>query len=80
LIYSRKAALPDPTNVPAQMDKAFEANGLGASLTEAVETTREDAGRESQPERWIEENRKAFAEYDDFVEANGVFGEGKRLF
>jgi post-segregation antitoxin (ccd killing protein) len=69
-----------PSNVPAQMDKAFEANGLGASLTEAVETTREDAGRESQPERWIEENRKAFAEYDDFVEANGVFGEGKRLF
>jgi post-segregation antitoxin (ccd killing protein) len=36
--------------------------------------------REFQPERWIEESRKAFVEYDDFVEANGVFGEGKRLF
>lgn len=35
---------------------------------------------EPQPERWIEENRKAFAEYDGFVEAHGVFSEGKRLF
>jgi antitoxin CcdA len=69
-----------PSNAPAQMDKAFEANGLGVSLSEAVEITQEDAVRESKRERWIEENRKAFAEYDDFVEANGVFGEGKRLF
>jgi antitoxin CcdA len=68
------------SNVPAQMDKAIEANDFGVSLSEAVETTQEDAGRESKPERWIEENRKAFAEYDDFVEANGVFGEGKQLF
>ncbi|MGF7210594.1 antitoxin CcdA [Skermanella aerolata] len=69
-----------PTNVSAQTDKAFEANGLGVSLSEAVETTQEDAGRESQSERWVEENRKAFAEYDEVVEGNGVFSEGRRLF
>jgi post-segregation antitoxin (ccd killing protein) len=69
-----------PTNVPTQTDMGSEANSLGVSLSEAVETTKEDAGRESQPERWIEKNRKAFAEYDDFVEANGVFGEGRQLF
>jgi hypothetical protein len=27
------------SNVPAQTDKAFEANGLGVSLSEVVETT-----------------------------------------
>ncbi len=70
----------DPTNVPAQADIASEANGLGVSLSEVVETTQEDAVRESISARCIEENRKAFAEYDGFVEANGVFGEGKRLF
>jgi antitoxin CcdA len=69
-----------PTNVSAQTDKAFEENDLGVSLSEAVETTQEDAGRESQSERWIEENRKAFAEYDEVVEGNGVFSEGRRLF
>jgi post-segregation antitoxin (ccd killing protein) len=39
-----------------------------------------DMDSEPQPERWIEENRKAFAEYDGFVEVHGVFSEGRRLF
>jgi post-segregation antitoxin (ccd killing protein) len=80
LIYSRKAALPDPTNVPAQTDKASEANRLCVDLSEVVEIAQEDVVRESQPKRWIEENHMTFAEYDGFVEANGVFSYGRRLF
>ena len=45
-----------------------------------TESAQTDKDSESQPERWIEENRKAFAEYDGFVEAHGVFSEGRRLF
>ena len=69
-----------PSDVPAQADIATEANALGADLSEVFEIVQEDAVRESKSARWIEENRKAFAEYDGFVETNGVFGEGKRLF
>jgi post-segregation antitoxin (ccd killing protein) len=69
-----------PSDVPAQADIATEANGLGVDLSEVFEIVQEDAVRESKSARWIEENRKACAEYDGFVEANGVFGDGKRLF
>jgi hypothetical protein len=30
--------------------------------------------------RWMETNRQAFADYDEFVDLYGVFSLGKRLF
>lgn len=69
-----------PTNVPPQADIATKASCLGVDLSKVFEIVQEDTVRESKSARWIEENRKAFAGYDGFVEANGVFGEGKRFF
>lgn len=35
---------------------------------------------EAEKQRWMEENREAFAAYNDFVEKYGVFGDEHRLF
>ncbi|MGF7176769.1 type II toxin-antitoxin system CcdA family antitoxin [Azospirillum doebereinerae] len=35
---------------------------------------------EAEKQRWMEENREAFAAYDAFVEKHGVFGDEHRLF
>jgi len=35
---------------------------------------------EAEKQRWIEENREAFRAYDEHVEKNGLFGDGRRLF
>jgi post-segregation antitoxin (ccd killing protein) len=53
-----------------------EAKGLGINFSEVFE----NAVREFRQKQWDEENRQAFAEYDQFVETQGVFSEGKRLF
>ena len=77
---ARGAALRKPTNVSARTDLIFEAKALGINLSEVFELALENAVIEAQRKRWVEENRQAFAEYDNFVEANGIFSEGKRLF
>jgi antitoxin CcdA len=77
---ARGAVLRKPTNVSARTDLVSEAKGLGINLSEVFESALESAVRESRRKQWVEENRQAFAEYDQFVETHGVFSEGKRLF
>src|SRR3954465_14859576 len=77
---ARGMALRKPTNVSARTDLVWEAKALDINLSEVFELALENAVRDAQRERWVEENRQAFAEYDSFVEANGVFSDGKRLF
>jgi antitoxin CcdA len=77
---ARGMTLRKPTNVSARTDLVLEAKALDINLSEVFELALENAVRDAQRERWIEENRQAFAEYDRFVETNGVFSDGKRLF
>jgi antitoxin CcdA len=77
---ARGMALRKPTNVSARTDLVSEAKALDINLSEVFELALENAVRDAQRERWVEENRQAFSEYDRFVETNGVFSDGKRLF
>jgi len=77
---ARGAALRKPTNISARTDLVSEAKIFGINLSEVFEGALENAVREARQKKWIEENRQAFADYDKFVEANGIFSKGKRLF
>ncbi len=45
--------------------------------TTASKTTR---ATDAEIRQWVEDNRDAFAAYDAYIDANGLFGDGKRLF
>ncbi|PWC54562.1 type II toxin-antitoxin system CcdA family antitoxin [Azospirillum sp. TSO22-1] len=77
---ARRTALRKPTNVSARTDLVAEAKSLGINLSEVFETALEASVQEARRQQWAQENREAFADYDRFVEVNGVFSKGKRLF
>lgn len=76
----RGTALRKPTNVSARPDLVAEAKSLGINLSEVFENALEVSVQEARQRQWVEENKEAFADYDRFVAANGVFSKGKRLF
>ena len=77
---ARSSALRKATNVSARTDLVAEAKSLGINLSEVFENALEASVLEARRIRWVEENKVAFADYDRFVETNGVFSKGKRLF
>lgn len=77
---ARDAAQRKPKTVSARADLVAEAETLGIDLTAVFEGALERSVRAARQERWAEENRSAFADYDRFVERHGVFSAGKRLF
>jgi len=77
---ARAGALRKPTNVSARADLVAEAKSLGINLSEVFENALEASVQEVRCRQWVTENKEAFADYDRFVEANGVFSKGKKLF
>jgi len=69
-----------PVNVKARADLVSEAKTYGINLSAAFETALESAVKEARIARWQEDNREAFAAYDERIRANGVFSNGKRRF
>ena len=67
-------------NVKARDDLVSEAKMLGINLSATFEGALEVAVKAARIARWQEENRDAFAAYDQRVEAKGVFSAGKRRF
>lgn len=68
------------TTVSAHSGLVAEAEFLGIDVSEVFERALEASVREARRCRWMEENREGFAAYDRFVETNGVFSQGKKLF
>lgn len=68
------------TTVSAHSGLVAEAESLGINLSDAFERAVEASVREARHRRWMDENREGFAAYDRFVETNGVFSQGKKLF
>lgn len=73
---ARKAA----TNLSVRTDLVRRARELELNLSEVLESALEQAIREAERARWLEENREAFEAYNDWVEEHGVFGEAWREF
>jgi len=69
-----------PVNVKAPADLVSEAKAYGINLSAAFEAALESAVKEARIARWQEDNREAFAAYDERIRASGVFSNGKRRF
>ena len=67
-------------NVKARDDLVSEAKALGINLSATFEAALETAVKANRLARWQEENREAFAAYDQRIESHGAFSSGKRRF
>jgi antitoxin CcdA len=68
------------TNLTLSERLIEEARALDVNLSRAAEDGIARAVKEAQDARWVEENRLAMADYDRFVEENGLVLEDLRLF
>lgn len=69
-----------PVNVSVNSDLLDQARKLGINLSATLEAALADAVRGARRERWLEENRGAIDAYNQYVDAHGVFSDGKRTF
>ena len=69
-----------PVNVSVNSDLLDQARKLGINLSATLEAALADAVRRGRRERWLAENRGAIDAYNQYVDAHGVFSDGKRTF
>jgi antitoxin CcdA len=69
-----------PANLSINSDLLQKARELGINLSAAFEDALAKKVKEKQAEKWLEENKKAIQEYNDYVEKHGVFSKGLRSF
>jgi antitoxin CcdA len=75
-----KSARKRPTNLTVNEDLLRQARELGINLSQAFEQKLEELVRAAMAERWIEENREAIEDYNRWVEKEGLWSDGHRLF
>lgn len=74
--YGQKKAV----NVSVNKGLLREAKSMGINLSATLESVLREKIRQRQREQWIAENADAIAAYNEDVEKNGVFSDGRRLF
>lgn len=77
---TRTKATKKPTNVSINSELLKHARDLKINLSALLESALKDYLRRHQADLWREENREAIARYNDYVEENGVFSDGRRRF
>ena len=74
------AAPKKATNVTINADLLRQAKLLGLNLSQTFEKHLEEVVREARRKKWLEENRDALDDHNDFIERHGVFSDGLRRF
>ena len=69
-----------PTNVSINSDLLAKAKALKINLSATLENALTEAVSRKQQELWLQENQTAIADYNEFVEREGVFSDGLRSF
>jgi antitoxin CcdA len=69
-----------PANLSINSDLLQKARELEINLSAAFEDALAKKVKEKQEEKWLETNKKAIQEYNDYVEKHGVFSKGLRSF
>jgi antitoxin CcdA len=67
-------------NLSLNGDLLAKSKNMEINLSAALEAALTDALRNKQRERWLEDNRQSIDAYNQYVEAHGVFSDGKRSF
>jgi len=69
-----------PTNLSVREDLVRRAKELEINLSEVLDAALEDAIRREEQRAWLAANKDAIAQYNEFVEKNGVFSDDWRRF
>ncbi len=69
-----------PTNVSVESALLDEAKDLGINLSRLLEDSLRDRLAKARAQKWLQENAEAIAEYNDYIERNGMFSDGLRRF
>lgn len=68
------------TNVSVRSDLLAAAREAGVNLSATLERALMEELAEAKRKKWRKENRDAIAAYNEYVEKNGMFSDGIRLF
>lgn len=69
-----------PTNLSINSDLLQKAKVMNINLSATLEQALTDLLLQKEREQWLQENKQAINQYNDFVEQNGVFSDGLRSF
>ena len=73
-------AVKKPTNVSINSDLLKRARELEINLSALLERALVEYMKQHAGDLWLEENRAAIAQYNELVDANGVFSDRVRRF
>jgi antitoxin CcdA len=74
------AAPKKATNLSINADLLRQAKELNINLSQTLEQHLAERVREVRRQQWLVENKDAIADYNQRVEAQGVFSDGLRSF
>jgi antitoxin CcdA len=69
-----------PTNLSINSDLLQQAKEHHINLSQALEMRLAEILRDEKRRNWLEENQEAMEEYNQRIEAHGVFSDGLRQF
>ena len=69
-----------PINVSVDAGLLQRAKALGVDFSQALEQRLVELVREADQRRWLAENDSAIADYNERIERDGVFSDGRRRF
>jgi len=80
LAYSETKLKRKPTNVSVRLDLLQIAREDNINLSGMLEGCLIDYRKKRQEKEWLEKNRKAISDINDFVEEYGLLSDERRLF
>ena len=69
-----------PTNLSINSDLLKKARELNVNLSSTLEHALEEAVKTRMREQWITENQGAISNYNEYIDAHGVFSDNFRGF
>ena len=67
-------------NLSINSDLLAKARGMGLNLSAEMEARLDEAVRQAERERWVEENREAMEHHNRRIAEHGLWSDGKRRF
>lgn len=75
-----RKARKKPTNVSVDGDLLNRARDLHVNISSVLEQALEKTVKEKLREQWLAENRDGIAQYNELVDAVGVYSDDERAF
>lgn len=69
-----------PTNLSINSDLLQKAKNLKVNLSATLEKALTQIVKEKQEQEWLEANKEAIQDYNEFVDKSGVFSKELRSF